>query len=195
LGARDVGRGERAAAELGARFVQLDVTSDGSVDAAVALVGDLDVLINKAGIMSRDDDHNDPSPDEVSRVFDTNVLGVVRVFHAFVPSLLRSGHGVVVNVSSGLGSIEGTLRRGAARRPVAYATSKAAVNMLTAQWSLSYPQLRVNAADPGYTATDLTDNQGVQTVHQGTDVIVELATIGADGPTGTSRSRHGVVAW
>jgi NAD(P)-dependent dehydrogenase (short-subunit alcohol dehydrogenase family) len=175
--------------------VPLDVTSDSSVAAAVEAVGPLDVLINNAGIMSRYADADDPAADEVARVFETNVIGAVRTFHAFAPALLRSDNGVVVNVSSGLGSIAGTLRRTYPNRPVAYCASKSALNMLTAQWALSYPQLRVNAADPGYTATDLNNHEGVQTVAEGTDAIVTLATVAADGPSGTYLNRHGAVDW
>ena len=128
-------------------------------------------------------------------MFETNVIGVVRVFHAFLPALLRSANPVVVNVSSGLGSIDRALGRGPGRMPVAYGSSKAALNMLTVQWAVAHPRLKLNAADPGYTATDLTENQGTQSVQQGTDAMVELAMIGPDGPTATYQSRHGIVPW
>jgi NAD(P)-dependent dehydrogenase (short-subunit alcohol dehydrogenase family) len=195
VGARDPERGAKAAAELGARFVQIDVTSDDSVDAAVGTVGSLDVLINNAGVMSSREDIDNPSADTVRECFETNVVGAVRVFRAFLPLLQASSHGVVVNVSSGLGSIAGTLRGDYANRPVAYAASKSALNMLSAQWSLSFPQLRINTANPGYTATDLNGNSGSQTVTEGTDAIVALATVAPDGPTGTFVDRDGAVDW
>jgi NAD(P)-dependent dehydrogenase (short-subunit alcohol dehydrogenase family) len=78
---------------------------------------------------------------------------------------------------------------------VVYASSKAAVTMLTVQYAKAFPEIRINAADPGYTATDLNANQGTQTLQEGTDAIVALATIGADGPTGTFRDRAGIVPW
>jgi NAD(P)-dependent dehydrogenase (short-subunit alcohol dehydrogenase family) len=195
VGARDATLGEKAAAELGARFVQLDVTSDSSVAAAVQTVGELDVLINNAGISGGWADTGDPSAADVQRVFETNVFGAVRVFHAFLPALERSANPVVVNVSSGLGSIAGTLRGDYPRTPVAYGSSKAAVNMLTVQWARAHPRLRVNVADPGYTATDLNGNSGPQTVTEGTDAIVQLAAIGPDGPTATYVNRFGAVDW
>ena len=82
-------------------------------------------------------------------------------------------------------------------RPIAplYTASKAAVTMLTTQYAKAWPDVRVNAADPGYTATDFNGHSGPQTVTEGTDAVVELATIGADGPTGVFLDRHGVVAW
>jgi NAD(P)-dependent dehydrogenase (short-subunit alcohol dehydrogenase family) len=195
IGARDAGRGEKAAADLGARFVQLDVTDDGSVEAAVETVGALDVLVNNAGIIGSRRSAEDPTADEIREVFETNVFGAVRTFHAFLPLLQASANGVVVNVSSGLGSIAGTLRREYSMTPASYGSSKAALNMLTAQWAVAFPGLRINVVDPGYTATDLNANSGPQTVAEGTDAIVAMAGIAADGPTGTYTNRHGVVDW
>jgi NAD(P)-dependent dehydrogenase (short-subunit alcohol dehydrogenase family) len=195
VGARDASLGRKAAETLGGRFVQLDVTSDESVAAAALTVGKVDVLVNNAGIAGPWENSDDPSPADVQRVFETNVIGAVRVFHAFLPALKRSAHGVVVNVSSGLGSIAGTIDREYGRTPVAYGTSKAALNMLTVQWAIAHPEVKVNAAGPGYTATDLNGNSGPQTVTEGTDAIVELACIGPDGPTATYLSRHGTVRW
>ena len=85
IGARDAGRGEKAAADLGARFVQLDVTDDASVTAAVASVGTLDVLVNNAGIIGSRRSAEDPTAEEIREVFETNVFGAVRTFHAFLP--------------------------------------------------------------------------------------------------------------
>ncbi len=195
VGARDESRGRKAASELGARFVHLDVTSDESVAAATNTLGRLDVLVNNAGIAPGWENPENPSADVVKAVFDTNVFGVVRCFHAFLPFLQESSCGVVVNVSSGLGSVALTLRQEYGRIPAAYGSSKAAVNMLTAQWSVAFPELRINAADPGYTATDLNSFTGTQTLSEGTDAIVQLATLGTDGPTGTYLSRHGTVPW
>jgi NAD(P)-dependent dehydrogenase (short-subunit alcohol dehydrogenase family) len=76
-----------------------------------------------------------------------------------------------------------------------YSPSKAALNMLTSQWARALPQLRINAVDPGYTATDFNGHSGHQTVTEGTDAIVAMAQIGPDGPTGTYTDRQGVVPW
>ncbi|MEA2283421.1 MAG: hypothetical protein QOK21_4028 [Solirubrobacteraceae bacterium] len=79
---------------------------------------------------------------------------------------------------------------------LAYSPSKSAVNMLTAQYAAkALPEIRVNAVDPGYTGTDFNGHRNTQTVAKGTDAIVAMAQIGADGPTGTSTDRHGVVPW
>jgi len=78
---------------------------------------------------------------------------------------------------------------------LAYCSSKSAVAMLTVQYAKALPELRINVVDPGYTATDLNEHRGTQTVEQGTDAIVRLATIGKDGPTGTFQDAAGMVAW
>ena len=76
-----------------------------------------------------------------------------------------------------------------------YPTSKAALNMLTTQYAKALPRFRVNAVDPGYTATDFNDHRGTQSVQEGTDAIVAMASVGADGPTGTFTDRAGTVPW
>jgi NAD(P)-dependent dehydrogenase (short-subunit alcohol dehydrogenase family) len=205
VGARDVGRGRAAADALGARFVQIDVTDDASVAAAVADVeaheGGIDVLVNNAGITGRIAGPADLAGPDATQVFDTNVVGVVRTTHAFLPLLRRSAAPVIVNVTSGLGSfdrvhdaerVESTLVA-----PL-YCASKSAVTMLTVQYAQAFPDIRVNAVDPGYTATDLNGHAGTQSVTEGTDAIVALATIGhlgADGPTGTAQDREGILPW
>jgi NAD(P)-dependent dehydrogenase (short-subunit alcohol dehydrogenase family) len=201
--ARDPERGRAVARELGARPLVLDVTSDASVQAAAETVGEatggsLDVLINNAGISGGGIPASEETAAHLLSVYDINVLGAVRMLHAFLPLLERSDSPVVVNVSSGLGSLtysaDPEVQFSNLNVP-AYFSSKAALNMLTLQYAKAYPGMRINAADPGFTATDLNDNRGTQTVTEGTDAIVELATIGPDGPTGTFVSRHGPVPW
>ena len=202
VGARDAEKGAAAAESLGAKFVQLDVTDDASVFAAAATIrdaeGHLDVLINNAGVIGSRAEVADITPETLNETYATNVFGVVRVTHAMLPLLQESTSPVIVNVSSGLGSfsrindpdhIESKLVT------VAYGSSKAAVTALTVQYSKALPGIRINAADPGYTATDLNGNSGTQTVEEGTDAIVRLATIGADGPTGTFQNRDGHMPW
>ncbi len=198
VAARDAAAGAKVAAELGARFVQLDVTAQASVDAAAATVGSLDVLVNNAGVSGGPVDVLDLTADEVRAVHDVNVLGPVRVLHAFLPLLLASQNGVVVNVASGLGSQTQTHDVDRIESQVvapAYCSSKSALVMLTTQYAKALPQLRVNAVDPGYTATDLNGMSGTQTVTEGTDAMVAMALIGQDGPTGTFTDRNGTVPW
>ena len=200
VAARDRDRGAAAANAIGALFVQLDVTDDTSVAAAadvIANAGGLDVLINNAGISDRTPVIETAAAD-VCRVLDTNVLGPVRVLRAFTPLLDASSAPVVVNVSSGVGSLgyaSDAAGPYAGLNLLAYPASKAALNMLTIQWAKAHPRWRVNSADPGFTATDFNQHRGTQTIEQGTDAIVTLATIGPDGPSGMFRDRNGTVPW
>jgi NAD(P)-dependent dehydrogenase (short-subunit alcohol dehydrogenase family) len=198
IGARDSERGRSAAEELGAHFVELDVTDDASVAAAAATVGELDVLINNAGISGGRVPVPEVAPEDVARVFETNVYGLVRVTRAFLPALERSDNPVIVNVSSGMGSFAVTTDAERVESTIVslpYPASKSAVTMLTTQYAKAFPEIRVNAVDPGYTATDFNGHSGPQTVTEGTDAIVAMATIGSDGPTGAFVDRHGAVPW
>ena len=202
LGSRDAKRGRAAAEAVGGRFIELDVTSDESVDAAARDIrrrdGRLDVLINNAGIGGGRSKPGDVTAEDLEHVYATNVFGLVRVTHAMLPLLLKSEDPVIVNVASGLGSIGVVtdMSRMESQFPtIAYSSSKSAVTMLTVQYAKAFPEIRVNVVDPGYTATDLNGNRGSQTVTEGTDAIVKLATIGSDGPTGTFQDRNGTVPW
>jgi NAD(P)-dependent dehydrogenase (short-subunit alcohol dehydrogenase family) len=204
IGSRDAERGRRAAEQLGARAIQLDITDDTSVRAAVKTIeadGGLDVLVNNAAMEERGDDNvvigpADVTADLMQQTFETNVFGTVRVLHAFLPLLERSATPVVVNVSSGLGSLTQVAAVPAQIYPgVAYPASKAAVNMITVQYAKAFPHMRINAVDPGFTKTDLNGNTGIQTVEQGAEIIVRMAQVGTDGPTGGYFSVDGPVPW
>ncbi|MEV5609987.1 SDR family NAD(P)-dependent oxidoreductase [Streptomyces sp. NPDC052225] len=206
VGARDPGRGRAAAAELGARHVVIDVTDDASVAAAARRIeadGGLDVLINNAGIEGRTADNGivaaaDETVDTLRPLFETNVFGTLRVTHAFLPLLRRSAAPVIVNVSSGLASLTGMSdpsSPGAFYPGIAYPASKTAVNMLTVQYAKAFPEIRINSVEPGFTKTDLNGNQGTQTVTEGSEIIVRMAQIGPEGPTGRFFDAQGAVAW
>ena len=165
IGARSVERGEAAASGLGGQLVQLDVTDDASVQAALGVIatreGRLDVLVNNAGI-STTPDVNGP---EALRVFDTNAIGLIRVTQAALPLLGKSENPVVVNVSSALGSfwaVTNPERRQFHFPSIVYGSSKAAVSMLTVQYAKTLPEIKFNAVEPGFTATDLTPFSGAR---------------------------------
>ncbi len=213
LGSRDEGRGREAAGKLAAGgahvvLVPLDVTSEESVAAAVTLVREhtdrLDVLINNAGASGRGVPPADATAEEIHAVYDTNVYGPVRVTHAFLPLLREAECPRVVMVSSGAGSfavITDPDQPSASMHELAYASSKAALNMLTVRYAQALPEIKFNAITPGevvnrtYAATDMNHHTGTLTVTEGTDSIVRLATIGADGPTGTFSDRLGPISW
>ncbi|TDE37265.1 SDR family NAD(P)-dependent oxidoreductase [Nonomuraea mesophila] len=206
VGSRDAERGRLAAGRLGARHVLLDVTDDDSAAAAAKAIeadGGLDVLVNNAGIEERTPDGGVIGPEDVTAdilrtTFETNVLGVVRVTRAFLPLLRRSAAPVIVNVSSGLASLTRVTTPGTpthAYPGVAYPASKAAVNMITVQYAKAFPGMRINAVEPGYTATDLNLHMGTQTVEEGAEIIVRMAQVGPDGPTGGYFDLSGTIPW
>lgn len=198
IGARDVERGESAAAELGARFVQLDVTDEASVSNALATIdaaaGRLDVLVHNAGILETGLD----GPAAL-RSFDTNAVGMVRVTEAALPLLRKSSNPNVVTVSSSMGSFWAVNNpdRPESSMPLAlYAASKAAATMLTVQYAKTHPDIKFNALEPGTTATDMTAAFGIgRPVQESASVVVRLATLGSDGPTGTLQDENGELAW
>lgn len=196
-GMRDPLTGDAARA-LGARVVRLDVTDSALVEAAVAELPELDVLVNNAGILGTALGVDDLEADAVTPVLDTNVVGIVRVTQAALPLLRRSANPVIVNVASGVGWPRYLIDDAHDEFPVKgvpYAASKAAVVAMTVQYAKNLPDMRVNASDPGYTATDFNRHSGHQTVTEGTDATVALATIGHDGPTGEFHNRTGRIEY
>ena len=194
IGARDAERGRSAADEVGARWLLLDVTDDASVRAAASELarreGRLDILVNNAGIFEGMVKLDDLAVDVMRAVYDVNVFGVVRVTQAFLPLLHESEQPVIVNVSSLLGSFDAMTDPQSHQYPYfvpSYGSAKAALNMLTVQYAKELPGMRVNAVEPGVTATDLhgLSGDGFQTPEEGAENIVRMATIGTDGPTGT----------
>lgn len=206
LGARDARRGAQAARAVGARLLLLDVADDDSVAAAAERVrehtGHLDVLVNNAGVAGPARPADEVTAADMLAVYDTNVFGAVRVTQAFLPLLHRSASPVVVNVSSGLGSLA------VAADPAAHAllvplwvsslpynSSKAALNMVTVLYARALPRMRINAVDPGHSATDLNGHTGARSVEQGADIIVRMASVGPDGPTGGYYTSDGPMPW
>ncbi len=210
LGSRIASRGQDAVNTLhaeglsNAEFVELDVTKETSIAKAASFVQSkykvLDVLVNNAGIIV---DRHLPSEVTLSslrQTFDTNFFGAVAVTQAFLPLLKASAHGRIINVSSGLGSLT---QHSDPNWPfygvnvLSYNASKSALNAFTVLLAkeLKEAGIQVNSADPGYTATDLNNNSGSQTIAEGAEAIVALATASKDGATGTYISREGTVPW
>lgn len=218
IGARDRAKGEAAAAEIGAtaHALQLDVTDAASIAAAAAQIaaafGRLDVLVNNAGIASsappgtpfaeklKENKPSTASLDEVRRIYETNVFGVMAVTQAMLPLLRRAPAGRIVNMGSTAGSMTRNADPAFPFRSVfgaAYSPSKAALHALTLAFAieLEATPIKVNAACPGFTATDLNDFHGTRSVEQGARQAVILALLGPDGPTGTLSDEDGVIPW
>ncbi|MBV8634324.1 MAG: SDR family NAD(P)-dependent oxidoreductase [Burkholderiaceae bacterium] len=199
LGARDRLRGEAAAAEMReegiyANYIHLDLNRPDSLQAAAEEIeedyGRLDILVNNAGIADRADGlPGSASMDAVRRIFDTNFFGALSVTQAMLPLLRESRGARIVNVSSGLGSLaynSDPQAEFADIKMIGYCASKAALNMLTVQLAheLRDSGIKVNSADPGYTATDLNGQRGYQSVAQGAISSIKLALLEDDGPSG-----------
>ncbi|GAA2617579.1 SDR family NAD(P)-dependent oxidoreductase [Dactylosporangium fulvum] len=201
IGARDPIRGKEAAAELGGTAVHLDVTDPASIAALAATVDRLDVLVNNAGILLERGAPPSATPvDMLRETFEVNVFGVVAVTNALLPALRRAEAARIVNLSSGLGSLAFTTDPSHvyAQNPLlAYNSSKTALNAVTVSYAneLRGTPIKVNAADPGYCATDLNHHSGPRTPAQGAIAAVRLATLPADGPTGGFFAEDGPVAW
>jgi NAD(P)-dependent dehydrogenase (short-subunit alcohol dehydrogenase family) len=218
VGSRNLEHGEKAAKSVGAdgRAIQLDITNQASIAAAAQRIrnelGRLDVLVNNAGIAhtgkpgrSLEEFVNSgrasvASLDEVRAVFETNVFGVIAVTQAMLPLLREAPAARIVNVSSSAGSLTLNADPANPRRMifgVVYSASKTALNAVTVAFALDLKStgIKVNAACPGFTATDLNNFEGTRTVQQGAREAVRLALLGPDGPTGTYSDENGPVAW
>ncbi|MFC9892783.1 SDR family NAD(P)-dependent oxidoreductase [Nocardia sp. NPDC127579] len=199
VGARSAERGAEAAEKLRAegvdvRAVEIDATDAASIAAAAAWIaaefGRLDVLVNNAGISGGSfEKPSATSLDGLREVFETNVFGIVAITNAMLPLLREAPAARIVQVSSEVGSIGFMMDQTSpmwSAAAIAYPTSKAALNMVTAQYAkeLWDTPIKVNAANPGYCATEFNGNSGFRTAAQGAEVSVALATLPADGPSG-----------
>jgi NAD(P)-dependent dehydrogenase (short-subunit alcohol dehydrogenase family) len=210
LSARDEVRGKQAADSLTARGLsvvplRIDVTDSASIASAAREIGQrygrLDILVNNAGITgSFKGLPSEVTPDQLREVYDTNVFGVVAVTNAMLPLLRRSAAGRIVNMSSDVGSLTLNSDPGSEFRHynlITYQSSKTALNAITVAYAkeLRETRIKVNVANPGFTATDLNNHRGHRTVEQGAVIAVRLATLGPEGPTGTSQDENGTVSW
>lgn len=210
LGARDAERGTRAAKELRAegldiQWLAIDVTNEESVTAAASTVRNesshLDVLVNNAGVaINYDRPPSEQAMADIKATYEVNVFGPIRVTQAFLPLLLAVPAARIVMVSSYSGSMGRALDSASPSYSVnmlGYGSSKAALNAITVSFAkeLALRGVRVNAAAPGYTATDLNRHKGRRTVQQAAEIIVRLATLDADGPTGGYFDDDGPVPW
>ncbi|MGW3949910.1 SDR family oxidoreductase [Streptomyces sp. NPDC004752] len=206
VGARDLGRGQRAVEEIGAdaRLLVLDVTDPDGIAQAAAQVKRLDVLVNNAGISPSLASPADTLVEEYRRTYETNVFGVVAVTNAFLPALGRSPHPRIVNISSGTASLTWSTNPNPQFTPgsggAAYRSSKAALNALTVFYAqrLAEDGFKVNALAPGIRATDLNPRAAAAggDPAEAAQGALRLALLPDDGPTGGFFSWDGTpVPW
>jgi len=202
VGARDVAKGEAAVAELkkdgvDAKAIKLDV-NDAADYAAVAKeveasYGVLDILVNNAGVMldARTGNETSTTSDKVLRdTFDTNFFAVIGLTQALLPLLRKSAGGRIVNLSSVLGSNTLHATPGSSiynAKTFAYDASKAALNSFTIHLAheLKGTKIKVNSAHPGWVKTEMGGDGAMMELEDGAKTSVELATLPADGPSGT----------
>lgn len=218
VGSRSFERGEAIVKSVGAdaRTVQLDVTNQASIAAAAERIrqefGRLDVLVNNAAIahtgkpgtpleeIVKADRPSIASLDEVRTVFETNVFGVIAVTQAMLPLLREAPAGRIVNVSSGAGSLTVHSDPNFSHRwmfGAGYGPSKTALNAITLAFAIELEgtTIKINAVNPGPTATELNNFFGTRTVEEAAREPVRLALLGPDGPTGTFSGENGPIPW
>ncbi len=192
--------GARDPAQVEARenvlAVELDVTDDQSVGAAIAGIesgpGSLDVVVNNAAIYGDPAGAADYDLERAHEVLETNVFGPWRVIQAALPLLHESGSARIVNVSSGAGQLA---EMGGGR--AAYRLSKTALNALTRTLAADEREsgLLVNSVCPGWVRTDMGGDNAPRSVPEGADTAVWLATLPSDGPSGGFFRNREPIAW
>lgn len=196
LGSRDRQNGKAAATALKAEGyenvepIQIDVCSPASVSAARKQIDSLDILINNAGISGGFPQSTaEIDLDGIRKVFETNFFGTVNVTQTFLDLLKKADEPRIVNVTSGLASL--TMHSDPTSKfynfkSAAYGPSKTALNAYTVvlAYELKDTAFKINAVDPGYTATDFNHHSGPGTVENAARIIVKYAITGADGPNG-----------
>ena len=217
VGSRSLENGEAAARSIGAEAhaLQLDVTDAASIAAAAERVreefGRLDVLVNNAGIshaskpgtpfeqIIKSNSLATAPLDDVRKVWETNVFGVIAVTQAMLPLLREAPAARIVNVGSDGGSLTLNSNPDNPHRAMFgnYSASKSAAHAVTFAFAMALEPtgIKVNTASPGFTATDLNGFNGTRTVEQGAREPVRLALLGADGPTGTFSDEDGPLPW
>ncbi len=201
LGARNLAQGQAAAEQLrgkgiDAGAIRYDAADPNSPREVYEFLdqtyGRLDILVNNAGVMLEQQFGSTvahATPYILRATFDTNFFAVVALTQTLLPLIERSDAGRIVNLSSILGSL--TLRtgdEGAIRNygSFAYDASKTALNSFTLHLAneLAGTSIKVNSAHPGWVKTEMGGENAVLELSEGGKTSVQLALLGADGPTG-----------
>ena len=202
LGSRDKTRGKNAAAQLVSEGLdvepcQLDVSQEESIQECIDAIqrdrGRLDILVNNAGIMMEDDDADPRRQLEIVReTMQTNVYGPLLLSELAIPIMKSRRYGRIVNLSSGMGSLN---EMGAGY--IAYRMSKAGINVVTRVLASETQGMGifVNSVDPGWVQTAMGGRGATRTVAKGAETAVWLATLPDDGPTGAFFRDRKAIAW
>jgi NAD(P)-dependent dehydrogenase (short-subunit alcohol dehydrogenase family) len=186
LTSRNADEGKRTAYDLGLGYHQLDVTSAESISALTAYMdteyGNLDVLINNAGILlDRTDSILTIPVEKVQTMFETNTLAPLNLIRALLPLMKKNGYGRIVNVSSQLGAITNF-----SDYTPAYRLTKLALNGVTCMLAdaLKGTNILVNAVHPGWVKTDMGGAAAPLSLEEGAQNVIWAATLPDDGPSG-----------
>ena len=208
LGCRNKSKGIAAQETLNAsgfndvEFIEIDVTDINSIKSARQVLEtktqQIDVLINNAGIAGEQPQNiSTIDIENLRKLFETNFFGAVQTTQQFIHLLKKSNEPRIVNVSSGLGSLSFHSSSPDFGMYAAYSCSKTALNAFTVMLAKEFlgTSFKINSVEPGYTATNLNQYQGIQTVEEAIGVIIKYATVGNEGPTGRFFSKEGEFAW
>jgi len=189
IGARVLAAGQKAAHQIGASALELDLTDRDSIASAAAEAGTVDVLINNAGVLGTGSLLNDPKDFELSMA--VMVHGPYYLMHHLTPHMVAQGYGRVVNVSSGWGAFSDGVSG-----PAAYGVAKAALNALTVAAARTLPDtVKVNAMCPGWVRTRMGGAAASRSPEEGAETAVWLATLDRNGPTGGFFRDHRQIEW
>lgn len=199
LGSRDLALGQVVAEQLVSsdlKVVQLDVNNSNDIQLAYDTIiktegRGIDILINNAGVLFREDSVLTGKEDDFWLTFNTNLTSIYHLIRTFVPDMIKQNYGRIVNVSSGWGAFSDGLNG-----PFSYSFSKAALNALTLILSQELPDnVKVNAMSPGWVKTDMGGPNAPRTPEEGAETIIWLANLPDDGPTGKFFRDRKVVPW
>jgi NAD(P)-dependent dehydrogenase (short-subunit alcohol dehydrogenase family) len=217
IGSRNLQNGHVAAQSIGsqAHALQLDVTDQASITTAAGRIrtefGRLDVLVNNAGVshagrpgltfadILQTNSLTTTPLDDVRKVWETNVFGVIAVTQAMLPLLRQAPAARIVNIGSTGGSLAWNSAPDNAHRAMFgnYSASKSAAHAVTLAFAfaLESTAIKVNIVCPGHTATALNNFSGARSVEQGAIRAVQMARLDVEVPTGTFSDEAGPVAW
>ncbi len=178
IGARNLEAGKQAATKLNATALEIDIADPKSIADAVQQAGQIDVLVNNAGVLGSGRVLDDP--EDFADSMAVMVHGPYWLMHHLAPRMVSQGYGRIVNVSSGWGAFSDGVAG-----PAAYGVAKAALNALTVATARTLPgTVKVNAMCPGWVRTRMGGTAATKSPEEGADTAIWLATLGDDGPTG-----------
>lgn len=213
IGCRDLSKGKSAAEELQrlgykAEAIAYDANDEKSPDDVYNHIekkyGELDILINNAGMIAEDligkNSSSFVSLSVLQQTFHTNLFAVIALTQKLLPLLMKSSAGRIVNLSSIVGSLTLQSMENSPIDPAkafAYNASKTALNAYTIHLAhdLKDTQIKVNSAHPGWAKTELGGPYAPMEIADSYKTSLRLATLNSHGPTGGFFHEADVLPW